>query len=192
MMRPLLQYETRPYSSNPIYLIRAYGEGFKRCTGCEVLVKTDGARCPSCKRILKTRTNKGSIERVKQAFKKLPPKQQKICSNCHTLHSKTTTKGKWTYEKWSMDGNGGWHCATCHQRHRRAVNREKLLEQQRRWRRNNPDKVKAQQERRKITPESREQQKAYFKNYYHKNKASLYFKKRLKEYNPLNLKPWHG
>lgn len=188
MMRPLLQYETRPYSSNPIYLIRAYGEGFKRCTGCDVMIKTEGARCPSCKRILKTRTQRGSKAGLKEAFKKLPSKVEHVCSVCNATHSSTYNKGLCTYERWHRDGNGGWHCESCHKRKERENNREEMARRQREYRQKNREKVREWEKKYRAKPEYKEKASAYGRKYEKENRKRLTILKRLQNYDPLNLR----
>ena len=39
--------------------LSAYGQGYKRCSACDVFIKTDGARCPCCKLPLRVKKRFG-------------------------------------------------------------------------------------------------------------------------------------
>ena len=39
--------------------LSAYGQGYKRCSACDVFIKTDSARCPCCKLPLRTKKRFG-------------------------------------------------------------------------------------------------------------------------------------
>ena len=39
-----------------------YGNGHKRCNECEVFIKWDGAKCPCCGRVLRTRPHNTKLK----------------------------------------------------------------------------------------------------------------------------------